>query len=97
MRCLCAIIAVWMSAAACAGSVRAYTPTRWIGDAVAVPVRKSSRKRHDAGAYPLTPEWQELAGSLVLPPHADTVDFTVFSWRQPNARWEIKDFKLVND
>ena len=60
-------------------------------------VRKSSRKRHDAGAYPLTPEWQELTGSLVLPPHADTVDFTVFSWRQPNARWEIKDFKLVND
>lgn len=60
-------------------------------------VRKSSRERHDAGAYPLTSEWQELAGCLVLPPHADTVDFTVFSWRQPNARWEIKDFKLVND
>ena len=26
-----------MSAAVCAGSARAYTPTRWIGDAVVIP------------------------------------------------------------
>ena len=37
MRDLCAIIAAWTSVAAVAGNVRAYTPTRWIGDAVAVP------------------------------------------------------------
>ena len=59
--------------------------------------RKSARERCDAGTYQLASEWQELTGSLVLPPHADTLNFTVLSWRKPDARWEIKDFKLVND
>jgi len=55
-------------------------------------------ERVDAGSYsPKADSWQEFSGRIQVPLHANRAGFCIFSWRKPEARWEVKDFKLVND
>ena len=54
-------------------------------------------ERRNGPQIAVSDAWTDFSGTIEVPAQSASGTLNVFSWRKPDACWEIKDFELVND
>ena len=59
---------------------------------------KSGKTKRCDGASPApSDDWIEFKGSIDVPPYSKSGNLNLFTWRAPDAEWELRDFTVVNE
>jgi len=54
----------------------------------------SQIKRHNFMRKKLSNNWQDVSGEITMPANNAKINFVFFTWKQPDARFEVKNFEV---